>query len=96
MPVGVAEQKCCPTPPSGETYAYVDSNGYFFNIFTNTIMKMTGWSGGLVEDIYGKCVLHQAFPAAYGIPANPVDCPCCPAGYTYIQNYGCAQRFNLI
>lgn len=77
-----AQKICCPTP-SGVKLTYIPPNGMFFNSFTNTIMLLSMWNGGLPNVVYGKCVQTQAAPFAYGPAYDPIDCPCCPTGYTY-------------
>lgn len=89
------DRKCCPDPPINRFYTYVDSTGVFFNMFTNTYMNMISWDQGLVSEIYGKCVAYDAAPYAYGDAVEAIDCPCCPEGYVYIYNYGCANPLNI-
>lgn len=93
--MSVAVANCCPPGPNGQTYGYVNSLGNFYNVFTGTYMQMLTWTGGPVSAVYGKCVLHQASPAGYGEPANPIDCPCCPDPYVYVNGFGCTDLPNL-
>lgn len=75
--------KCCPG-----SLVYVDPFGKYFNSCTGTLDTVLTWSDGVVSGIYDKCVLIQCAPAAYGATQEPVDCPCCPQGYTWISAYG--------
>lgn len=87
--------QCCPSAPNGQVYAYIDSSGNFFNVFTGTYMTVGSWTGGAVSGTYNKCALHQASPGVYGELEDPIDCPCCLPPYTFVQNNGCTNPSNL-
>lgn len=80
--------KCCPPGPAGQNYTYFSDTGWFYNLYTGSVMQVTGWTGGPVTDLYNKCASTQASPMAYGPAFDPVDCPCCPKTFSYDPSKG--------
>ena len=91
----IPQLKCCPEPDDSfgsGPLTYVDSTGMFFNMYLNSFMNLTGYyyvdgSGTphTVAELYGKCVRTQPSPNAYGPFYDPIECPCCPDGYVYVN-----------
>ncbi len=77
--------KCC--PPGGSVY--IDSSGFYLNPCTGTLMQVLTWTDGPVTGTYNMCGVTQCAPAAYGPVLDPIDCPCCPTGYSYMGGGYC-------
>lgn len=78
-------KRCCPNDPiSGLPLTYIDPTGQFFNVCSGTYDNIVSWTDGPLPGVYGKCVFVQCAPAGYGPAYDPMDCPCCPTGYTWL------------
>ena len=84
MPTPAPTVSCCPIG-----YTFVTLSGTYFNYQTGLMTPVIN-SGPSLAGVVGKCctIANGNFAMPSNPTVSPIECLCCPAGYTYASTTG--------